>query len=362
MICYLCANDRVALPWTTGQFAQVARDLSDVLLLDVEAGNCEKASRIEEAISACQNFIRRARLGLEPSWPVTYEFARMWDRHFASFHVWQACKRRHLYKENYIEWEELEKARRVEAFRFLETQLRRDALSVATPGGLEWWPDQRPPAHSSLDLLQKIEPDETQVFTKAREGFNLLATPERDAQPTWLSVVQTSQGLGPSSAPTSLPFCDCRESAIRMGRKFYRIAAAGVPPASSDCKCQGKHHEEVCCKDCVCKHAALVDEYYFWLVPGQYYSESPNPQQNGSAASTANPDDYQYGFQDDFYSQSEQQSGWQDPTQLPQMLAWELESPGPAGLVPPPPQWRVSDSLACSLTGSGHHTRQGIRL
>jgi hypothetical protein len=322
LICYLCAMNRVALPWTSGLFAKVARDLSDLLLLDVEAGLCEKASRIEEAITAVQNFIRRARLGLEPSWPVTRDFAQMWDRHFASFHEWQACKRRHLYQENYIEWEELEKARKIEAFRLLETQLGRDALSIAAPGGLEWWPNQRPLAHAPIEMLQKVEPSTTQLLAQEREGFTLMGTPERDAQPSWLAVVQSAAAtLSPStsSGPASLPFW--LESAIRMGQRFWRIAAAGVPPASADCTCATKA-KGVCCKECGCKHCPLVDEYYFWLIPGKYYAEPPNPQQNGQAASTPNPDDYQYGFQDDFYSQSEQQSGWQDPTQLPQMLAW----------------------------------------
>jgi hypothetical protein len=322
LICYLCAMDRVGpLPWTAGQFAQQAGDLSNLLLLDVEGGLCEKASRIEEAITALQNFIRRARLGLEPSWPVTCDFAQMWDRHFASFHLWQACKRRHLYKENYIEWEELEKSRQIEAFRLLETQLRRDALSIGAPGGLEWWPDQRPPAHSPISLLQKVEPDETRLLSQEREGFTLMGTLERDAQPSWLAVVQSAaaQGQAPASTPSSLPFW--LESAIRMGQRFWRIAAAGVPPASADCKCLAAPTGE-CCKECGCKHCPLVDEYFFWLVPGRYYYEPPNPQQNGQAAPTPNPDDYQYGFQDDFYSQSEQQSGWQDPTQLPQMLLW----------------------------------------
>ena len=321
LICYLCAEDRVPLPWTTtGQYAQVARDLSDLLLLDVEVGICEKASRIEEAITAVQNFIRRARLGLEPTWQVTCDFVQMWDRHFASFHVWQACKRRHLYKENFIEWEELGKARQIEAFRMLETQLGRDALSIAAPGGLDWWPDSRPPAHHPVELLQRVEPDEIVVLSQEREGFNLLATQERAARPTWLSAVQTT--LPPaktSTSTTSLPFW--MESAIGMGQTFYRIAAAGVPPASADCKCLG-NPSGACCKECGCKHCPLVDEYYFWLIPCQYYVEPTNPNQNGSSGSATNPDDYQYGFQDDFYSQSDQQSGWQDPTQLPQMLLW----------------------------------------
>ena len=320
LICYLCADDRVALPWTTGQYAQVARDLSDLLLLDVEAGICEKASRIEEAITAVQNFIRRARLGLELGWPVTCDFAQMWDRHFASFRVWQACKRRHLYRENFIEWEELGKARQVEAFRMLETQLGRNALSIAAPGGMDWWPDSRPPAHHPVELLQKIEPDEILLLSQEREGFNLLATEERAARPTWLAAVQTTLPPAPtSSSTTSLPFW--MESAIGMGQTFYRIAAAGVPPASADCKCLG-NPTGACCKECGCKHCPLVDEYYFWLIPCQYYVEPSNPQQNSSSGSATNPDDYQYGFQDDFYSQSDQQSGWQDPTQLPQMLLW----------------------------------------
>jgi hypothetical protein len=257
--------DRVALPWGAGQFAQVARDLSDLLLLDVEAGTCQKASRIEEAITAVQNFIRRARVGLEPGWPVTCDFAQMWDRRFVSFHVWQACERRHLYQENYIECEEMEKARRIQAFRLLENQLRRDALSIAAPGGLEWWPDERPPGHSPIDLLQKVEPDSMRLLTQPREGLNLLATQERDARPSWLTVVQASQGAVPTPPPTPLPFW--MEAAIRMGRKFYRIAAAGVPAASSDCKCQ-KTHDDVCCTECGCKHVDLVDEYYFWLGGG----------------------------------------------------------------------------------------------
>jgi len=361
LIAYLCAQDRVALPWN-GESATASVDLSDLLLLDVDVGVCETASRIEEAITAVQSFVRRARLGLEPGWTVGGEFGLMWDRHFGSFQVWQACKRRHVYKENYIEWEELEKARRIEAFRLLESQLSRSALSLAHSGGLEWWPDERPPAHRGLDLLQNVEVDETRLLTQPRQGLNLLATAERAAQPSWLTVVtpsstlqgggqggtgpgqgtqgtpsagQGSQGnvggvLAPAAttggttgggAPTALPFWI--EAAIRLGRRFIRIAAAGVPPASAafECGC----HDEVCCTECGRKHAARVDEYYFWLVDGGYYSHPLNSAQNG-AGSGSNPDDYQYGYQDDFYSQSDQQSGWQDPTQLPQMLLW---SPNP---------------------------------
>src|SRR5579862_3392639 len=95
LLAYLCRANRVALPWPGGGFATRPGDLSDLLLVDVEAGLSERLSRIDEAINAAQSFIRRARVGLEPQWHVSREFARLWDCDFVSFHVWQACKRRH---------------------------------------------------------------------------------------------------------------------------------------------------------------------------------------------------------------------------------------------------------------------------
>src|ERR1019366_4363055 len=98
----------------------------------------------------------------------------------------------------------------------------------------------------------------------------------------------------PSPATESLPFW--MEAAIRLGRRFYRIAAAGVPPASSGLMPHGKH-AGVCCVECGCVHPALVDEYYFWLVEGQYYSEPANPTLAGSSGSTSSTTgSYQYGF------------------------------------------------------------------
>lgn len=325
---YLCRMNRVALPWLPGRFATVPRELSDLLLLDVETGICERTSRIEEAITAVQNFVGRARLHLEPGWPVNYEFARLWDRQFATFRVWQACKRRHLYKENFVEWDELERARRVEAFRFLESELRSSALTVAVPGGLEWWPDQRPPAHRNIEVLEKREPSEIRLLPAAREGLNLLGTPERDARPSWLSAVQSaaSGGQGDSNQPAAagatltLPFW--MEAAIRLGTRFYRIAASGAPPAAMGFephKGRGEKDCVECCAECGKVHPALVDEYYFWLIDGRFHAP---PQPNSSFPATS-PDDYQYGYQDDYYDPTQQQSAfWQDPLQLPQLLEW----------------------------------------
>ena len=150
LTCYLCAMNRVVL--SPGNFAQVPRDLSDLLLLDVQTGICERASRIDEAISAVQAFVQRARLGLEPTWKVSHAFAHIWDSRFATYHVWEACKKRELYKENWVDWHDLEKAKKVEAFRFLDEELRRATLTVAVPGGVDWWPDERPPLHDGLCL------------------------------------------------------------------------------------------------------------------------------------------------------------------------------------------------------------------
>ena len=98
LVSYLCAANRVKLPWTpTPAYAADPGDLSSLLLLDVEAGLCEKASRIEEAISAVQTFVRRSRLGLEPAWKVNREFVRLWDSRFDDFRKWERCKRREVY-------------------------------------------------------------------------------------------------------------------------------------------------------------------------------------------------------------------------------------------------------------------------
>lgn len=332
LVCYLCHMNRVALPWPAGAYATVPRDLSDVLLLDVETGLCERASRVDEAITAVQTFVRRARLHLEPGWKVSREFVRMWEREFATFHIWQACKRRHLYKENYVEWSDLEKARSVEAFRFLESKLRGPELTVAEPGGLEWWPNDRLPEQETLRLLQK-EPSTIEILPDIREGLNLLGTPERDARPSWLTTVPADGGstgdanrLAVKSATagdSQLPFW--MEAAIRLGTRFYRVAAAGIPPAAMSFR---PHHSPeddgcvTCCEECGCCHPALVDEYYFWLIDGEFYDVPVAPVPSGFTAPT--PGDYQDGYQLDFYDPVQQESAlWQDTSQLPQLLEWD---------------------------------------
>ena len=327
LLAYLCAPNRVALPW--GGFAKTPNDLSSLLLLDVEAGVCERASRIEEAITAVQSFVRRARLGLEPGWTVSYGFAHLWDRRFKSYKVWEACKCRELYKENWIDWDQLKEAQKVESFRFLESELRRATVTIAAPGGLEYWPDPKLPRDCALTRLQDRDPSSLLQIEPPREGLGLLGTPERDARPSWLAPLPGTQAppedipevvaaiaavatpSHPASAAGPLPFWI--EAAIRLGVRFYRIAAGGVPPASVHFEPHGRHATPGCCAECGCVHPAMVDEYYFWLLDARFFQ----------AVNNTNSPSFTIFEQDDYYDPFTQQSTlWHDPAQQPSLLEW----------------------------------------
>ncbi|MBV9775059.1 MAG: hypothetical protein JO040_13990 [Gemmatimonadetes bacterium] len=371
---YLCGMNRVVLPW--GGHAATPRDLTDLLLQDVEVGTCQRASRIEEAVGAVQKFVQRARLGLEPGFAVTPAFALLWDRLFSSFRVWEACRRRQVYRENWIAWDELEKARRSEAFRFLESELRRAALTVPVPGGMEYWPGKRPPPHPGLTLLQAREPAGMRLLPPGPEpeGLDLMGTPERDARPSWLAPLSRrfdryptpgggnnpdrpthdpgNDPAGPVRAPVggserpvrersrarkssarNAPAQDRQEvvnpagqaavvaapmpvplerlplwiqAAIRLGIRFVRVAAAGVPPGSAGFEPREAHVAGSCCVECGRVHPPVVDEYYFWLADARYFSAADEVQ------------DADQGI-----AQEGDASAWHDPARLPALLAWE---------------------------------------
>jgi hypothetical protein len=327
LLAYLCVLSRVALPW--GGYAETPNDLSSLLLLDVEAGVCERASRIEEAITAVQSFIRRARLGLEkPGWTVGYAFAHLWDSRFKTYKVWEACKCRELYKENWIDWDELKEAQKVESFRFLESELRRATVTIAAPGGLEYWPDPNLPRDCALMRLQDRDPSALLQLAKPREGLGLLGTPERDARPSWLAPlsdtpapppgVNVPAGIAAVSPPakaanTSGPVPFWIEAAIRLGVRFYRIAAGGVPPASVHFEPHGRDEKPGCCAECGCDHPAFVDEYYFWLLDARFFR----------AVNNSDSPSFTIFEQDDYYDPFTQASTrWHDPEQQPGLLLW----------------------------------------
>lgn len=347
LLAYLCGMEHVPLCWlgkdsegNWKQFAENPKHLSELLLLDAEAGFCEKASRIDEAISAVQIYIQRCRLGLEPTEPVassfkiSEKFAILWDKRFATFHIWEACKRREIYRENWIEWDELQEARRSEAFRFLESELHRATLTTPIPGGLEYWPDQRPPIHPGLWLLQQREPASMVRLPISSEGFDTLATPERHAHPSWLGALQidmsnvaevatsSSSPIGAmtyrntrtrrdsaviddqkriSSFAHKLPFWI--QAAIRLGANFIRVAAAGIPPASSGFESKHQEPDGGCCTECGKNHPDILDEYYFWLIDSRYF---PAPKQDADWRK----------------SDDDTHTDWHNPNELPRLLQW----------------------------------------
>lgn len=358
LLAYLCGMDRVPLPWRAGQHVAQPRDLSDLLLQDVEASLREHASRIEDAISAVQAFVQRARLGLEPGFDVSPDFIRLWEGRFATFRVWQACKRREIYHENWIEFDDLDKARQTEAFRLLEGRLRRLDLTAPEPGGMDWWPGPRPPAHDPLVALQATGPSDIQLFQPGPllpEGLGLMDTPEHTGQPSRLAPVSrppispqppplptpdlggpgtpgiavsaraepareqssTAQAAGavvpavrlaaqPSQEMTRLPLWF--QAAIKLGTRFVRVAAAGEPPASTCFEPRRERPRACCCDACGQVHAPTMDEYYFWLEDARRF-EPVTQDADVGAKSSDNP-------------AVDPTSDWHRPSMLPHLLAW----------------------------------------
>ena len=335
LVAYLTGMDRVPLPFAPGTFAESAKDLGALLLLDVEA-TCQKASRIEDAVTALQSFVERARLSLEPGFVPTPAFTAAWDKRFASFRTWQACRRRILYPENYIEWTEHGQALRSEAFRLLESELRRATLTAPQPGGMEYWPGPYWPAHPALIRLQHREPSHLKRVPQP-ENLGLMGRPERHARLSWLAPSQgrTTDGRAPGddnvpgrggtipgvpaagdgngngappAGPVQLPLWI--EAAVRLGKRFLRIAAAGEPSASADFAAAEAAH--ACCAQCGQVHPPVVDEYYFWLVDSEYYDPA-----------ALNPDDPAlYQDADWGVAPPDMTSDWHRPERLPQLLVW----------------------------------------
>lgn len=89
-----------------------------------------------------------------------------------------------------------------------------------------------------------------------------------DAAPGELAVAAGSpQAMFDAGA--DLPFWI--ETAVRLGARFVRVAAAGVPPAATGFAPRKEHTSVTCCRDCGRDHMPMVDEYYFWLIDGRYY-------------------------------------------------------------------------------------------
>lgn len=326
LVAYLTHMDRVSLPW--GGFATEVKHLSELLMMDVEVNICKKASRIEEAINSVQLYIQRSRLGLEPDFGVSQDFILYWDRHFATYCIWEACKKRVIYRENWIEWDEWQKAKQTEAYQFLESELRNATLTIPIQGGLTYWNGSRLPAHPGITLLQHRKHSEIQSLNSEPEGLGVLGTQDRCARPTWLGPVRSKKNdpneddsivvrshvnssvhsvkdVEHSRKTTDMPMW--LQAAVRLGTKFYRVAAAGIPPANTtfDPK-HSSSNESVCCSICGKYHPSLMDEYYFWIEDSQYYDDHKK-RQVAEWGGTAN----------------DPKTDWHRPEKLPGLLHWE---------------------------------------
>ena len=345
LVAYLTHMDRVAMPG--GGFATDARDLSQLLLVDVQAGVCQKASRIEDAVSAVQQFVLYARIGDATGLVTSPAFVSAWERSFASFRVWEACARRTVYRENWIEWDALHQAQRSEAFQFLQDELRRSTLTAPAPGGLSYWNGPRVPSHPGVKLLQQRDPSVIETLRPSVQGLGLLGTPDRHARPSWLAPLNTGNTVGtnpdgprgpdnpdnPNGGPVGvvntvnavnginaaaaaaaaarhtidgLPLW--LQAAVRLGRRFVRVAAAGLPAASTTLEGHcGEVDGSGCCTPCCSSTEALVDEYYFWIEDSRAFDAQVQDANWGGAA-------------------EDPQTDWHRPEMLPTLLDWKSQT------------------------------------
>ncbi len=253
LVQYLTSMGRTSFK---GEIITDASGLSELLLMDITVGTCQKASRIEEAISSTQSFVQRSRLNLEDGFKPKSKFIDFWDRKMGTFKVWEKCKKRNLYPENWIEFEKLKEARKSKTFQSFEDKLREHSLTIPVSGGMTVLDSAPPPSHSPLNVLQKTEPLITSNISAAN-GINLLATPDIQSQPSFLSSINTNQ----------IPYW--WESAIRLNSPTVSLVASSLPSAgiTYECDYQG------CCNTCASINDPTPDEYHFWLVNAQYFKQ-----------------------------------------------------------------------------------------
>ena len=194
LLAYLCAKNRVPLPW--GGFAQSPNDLSNLC-----SSTSKPASASARAASRRPSPRFRTSCGARGSAWSRDGRSRTRSRSSgigasrasrSGKHASAASSTRRTGSTGTRN----EAAQKVESYRFLQSELRRSTLTVALPGGLEYWPDQRPAAHPSLLPLQDRDPSALTKLSPAREGLGLLGTPERDARPSWLAPLASDNGGG----------------------------------------------------------------------------------------------------------------------------------------------------------------------
>lgn len=165
-----------------------------------------------------------------------------------------------------------------------------------------------------------------QLLDPAPEGLGLMGTPDRHARPSWLapldaaSRIQTPDDTDdvPSDRPNDQPTSDLPmwlQAAVRLGTKFIRVAAAGIPPATTSLEPQCQPSEvSGCCLICGKPHPALMDEYYFWIEDARRYDAQEQIAEWGATADDPGAEIV-----------GDPQTDWHRADKLPGLLHWESE-------------------------------------
>ena len=211
-------------------------DLSDLLLLDVEAGLREKASRIEEAITAVQSFIRRAparpRAGLDGDprvRPAVGQPVRHLPRSGSGAGAGSSTGRT---GSSGTSWPRRAASRRSGSS---SRSCATSTLTLAAPGGLDWWPDDGTALERAPELLQRRVPSELTALPPSPPATSTgrhpaghprrthhARPPEYAAQPTWLAAVPQPAATGRSGEPDRL-------RRIRLAGRPGRARRTGQP-------------------------------------------------------------------------------------------------------------------------------------
>ncbi|OAQ74289.1 insecticidal toxin complex protein [Pochonia chlamydosporia 170] len=340
LVAYLCGLGRMSMNFLTtnseesAPIAQDSSDLSALLLQDLDVGVCQTGTRIGEAISSIQKLVQRIKLGLEPQITLSNTFTKSWGANFGSYNLFQAYAKRVMYRENWIQWEELDAASQSDAAKFLKQSFSVRGLSVPNPS---------PPfVGAGNSLLPRTHGlDSTQSMVLARlgtstnledEGISLMGTPYRSSQPTLLSSLASQpdshtpgssedpgNGGGGTDVPrlmSLLPVSEDQPSiplwfqaAVRLGTSFIRIAAAGLPPGMWHSWDEDDNSVSPVLCHCGKSHAPAVDEYYFWLEKGQYFDSADAV--NDGTIGVVPPDPT---------------TDWERPEKLPPLLHWQKHS------------------------------------
>ena len=189
---------------------------------------------------------------------MTPAFARLWDSQFATFGIWGRARRGSSTRRTGSSGTELDKARRSRRSVSSSSRLEAGALTIAAPGGLDWWPQAPPPDHARLDsrAARVVE-------------LELLATPARDS--SLLGAPECA-----ANRPGLRPAATAARPATGAGRQRRRDATAAsaavdgggdsLGPASCASPRPGRRRPRIgsrrireqgcvdCCEECGCEH------------------------------------------------------------------------------------------------------------